>query len=96
MVKIINRKKYNTETAKEIAYYNNIDGFYILQCDDVHFFETTLYKKKTGEYFICNEGNAWSGIKTGIVPVTEEGARHWSEKYLDADEYEKIWGEVEE
>ena len=31
MVKIINGKKYNSDTAKIIAYYNNIDGIRILQ-----------------------------------------------------------------
>ncbi len=96
MVKIINGKKYNSDTARIIAYVNNIDGFRILQCNDAKFFEKTLYKKRTGEYFICTEGNNYSGVEIGIEPVSEEEAKKWSEKYLDADEYELIWGEVEE
>lgn len=96
MVKIINNKKYSTDTAKVVAYYNNVDGFKILQCNDARFYEVTLYKKRTGEYFICREGNNRSGVENGIEPVSEEGAKRWSEIYLDADEYELIWGEVEE
>ena len=96
MVKVINHKKYSTDTARVVAYYNNIDGFKILQCDDARFFEVTLYKKRTGEYFICTEGNNRSGVEIGIEPVNEEEAKKWSERYLDADEYESIWGEVEE
>ena len=37
MVKIINGKKYNSDTARIIAYVNNIDGFRILQCNDAKF-----------------------------------------------------------
>ena len=96
MVKVINGKKYSTDTAKVVAYYDNIDGFRILQCNDAKFFEKTLYKKRTGEYFICTEGNNRSGVENGIEPVSEEEANKWSEIYLDADEYELIWGEVEE
>ncbi len=96
MVKIINGRKYNTETAKVVAYYNNIDGRRILQCDDGRFYEMTLYKKKTGEYFICNEGNCLSGIENGIEPVSKAAAKRWSEIYLSAYKYEQIWGEVEE
>ncbi len=96
MVKVINNKKYSTDTARVVAYYNNIDGFKILQCDDARFFEVTLYKKRTGEYFIFTEGNNRSGVEIGIEPVSEEEAKRWSEIYLDADEYESIWGEVEE
>ena len=76
MVKVINGKKYSTDTAKVVAYYNNIDGFRILQCNDAKFFEKTLYKKRTGEYFICTEGNNRSGVEIGIEPVSEEGAKN--------------------
>ena len=96
MGKISHGKKYNSDTARIIAYYHNIDGIRILQCNDAKFFEKTLYKKRNGEYFICTEGNNRSGVEIGIEPMSEEGAKRWSEIYLDADEYESIWGEVEE
>ena len=96
MVKIINGKKYDTETAKVIASYDNIDGVKILDCNDAKYFDKTLYMKNSGEYFICTDGNNWSGVEIGIEPVDEDGAKKWSEEYLDGYEYEKIWGEVEE
>lgn len=96
MIIIIEGKKYNTETAKMIAYYNNIDGIRILQRDDARFFETALYRKKTGEYFICTKGNCWSDVANEIEPVSEAGAKRWSEIYLSVYKYEELWGEVEE
>jgi hypothetical protein len=30
------------------------------------------------------------------MPLTLEEAQEWAEKYLDADEYEEIFGEVDE
>ena len=46
MKKIINGKKYDTDTAEQIGYDNN--G---LLCSDLSYIEETLYKKKTGEFF---------------------------------------------
>lgn len=31
-----------------------------------------------------------------IIPLTIESAQKWAEEYLDADEYEKIFGEIAE
>lgn len=101
MKKIINGKLYNTETAKYLAtaaapYARN----------DFDFWEEELYLKKTGEYFIYGAGNARSqyaerygncyGSGEDIRPVSVDAAKKWSEKYLTADEYIEIWGEVEE
>lgn len=47
MKKIINGKKYDTDMAKEVGYDNN--G---LLCSDFYYIEETLYKKKTGEFFM--------------------------------------------
>ena len=46
MKKIISGKLYDTETAKEIAVWNNGRSY----SDFSHCVET-LYKKRTGEYF---------------------------------------------
>ena len=48
MKKIINGRKYDTETAKEIGYWSN--GY---PCSDFNHCEETLYLKKTGEYLHC-------------------------------------------
>lgn len=101
MNKIINGKRYDTERAKQIAEHS--EGY----PRDFHHFTETLYRKKTGEYFIFGEGgpasryaerieqNTWSG-GARIIPLSVESAKAWAEKYLDADEYESIFGAVDE
>ena len=101
MKKIINGKKYDTETAKKVGYWTNN-----YSCSDFQCCEETLYRKKTGEYFLYGSGGPMSkysqsyGNMTGggekIIPMTEADARKWAEKHLDGDEYEEIFGEVEE
>ena len=102
MKKIVNGKKYDTETAKAIAYYSAPGDV-----RDFAYFEETLYRKKTGEYFLYGKGgpasvysrscgqNEWAGDEK-IKPFTEYEARAWAERCVDADEYEAIFGEVEE
>ena len=101
MKKIINGRKYDTETAKDVGYWSN--GY---PCSDFNHCEETLYLKKTGEYFLYGEGGAlteysrdtWDG-RTGssqIIPMTESEAKEWAENKLSCDEYEALFGEVEE
>lgn len=102
MKKIINGRKYDTETAQRIGYRSNGGGW-----RDFSHVEESLYRKRTGEFFIHGEGgpmtgyarstgqNSWSGGED-IIPLTEQEAREWVERYLDADQYEEIFGEVEE
>ena len=102
MKKIINGKKYDTETAKEVGYASN--G---LSTRDFSYWEETLYLKKTGELFLYGYGgprskysvscgqNGWSGGNK-ITPLSEQEAKAWAEEYLDSDEYEALFGEVEE
>lgn len=100
MKKIINGKKYDTDTAKcMLIWGNSKTGF-------SHVYEE-LYRKKTGEFFLYGEGgpmtsyakscgdNSWSG-GSDIIPFTEKDARDWTERHGDADDYERIFGEVEE
>lgn len=101
MKKIINGRRYDTETAIKIGEheYSN-SGDFNWYCDE-------LYRKKTGEFFIYGEGgpmskyavstsyNSWTGGEK-ITPISVEKARQWCEKYLDGDDYEKIFGEVTE
>lgn len=101
MKKIINGKMYNTETAKVLGEYDN--GYV---CGDFNYFSETLYRKKTGEYFLFGAGGALSGYashcgnRSGygkeIIPMSEAKAKKWAEEYLDADEYIAVFGEPEE
>ena len=102
MKQIINGKMYNTETAKEVGSYSNYGSW-----RDFNHYEETLYKKKTGEFFLCGIGGAmtkyavsegvnwWSG-GSQIIPLTFGEAKTWAEEHLDADEYIEIFGEVKE
>ena len=101
MKKIINGRKYDTETAKEVGCWSN--GY---PCSDFNHCKETLYLKKTGEYFLYGEGGALTqyarsvfGGTTGgsrIIPMTEESAKEWTMEHLECDECEALFGEVEE
>jgi hypothetical protein len=101
MKRIINGKRYDTNTAKligETSYSN--PGDFSWWCEE-------LYQKRTGEFFLYGEGgpaskysrqieqNTWSGGEQ-IIPLTLAEAKKWGEKYLDADEYEEVFGRIEE
>ena len=102
MKKVINGKMYNTETAKLIGSASNGGNW-----RDFNHYEESMYLKKTGEFFIAGEGgpmtkysvqieqNSWSG-GSAITPLTYTEAREWAEENLTADEYEAIFGKVEE
>lgn len=102
MKKIIDGKRYDTATAKEIG-----SDWSSAPRTDFSFWEETLYQKRTGEYFIYGEGgpmtkyavshgqNEWSGGEK-IIPVSYEAARQWGEEHLSADEYEEHFGEIQE
>lgn len=101
MKKIIDGRKYDTETAKYLgsSTYSNPSNN--------HYRHEELYRKKNGEYFLYGEGgsssvyasqldvNFW-GSGEAIIPMTDDEARKWAEKELSVDEYEEIFGEVEE
>lgn len=102
MKKIINGKKYDTDTAAEVGYYSNGGGW-----GDFHHYEETLYRKRTGEFFLYGEGGPMTGYAEScgmneycggwsIKPMTENQAKAWAETHIDADDYEKIFGEVDE
>lgn len=99
MRKIIEGRKYDTETATKVhCWYNDADGF-----DSV---VETLYRKRNGEYFLHGEGGArtkyaspdgdgWCGGSM-LIPLSYEGARSWMEEHADGDEYEAEFGETPE
>lgn len=102
MRKIINGKMYNTDTAADIGSFSNMSNL-----RDYGYYEETLYQKRTGEFFLYGHGGPASkyaeqqadGMRSGgesIVPITEDQARAWVERYCDADLYICVFGEVEE
>ena len=102
MNKIIKGKRYDTETAQEICCASSNVGR-----NDFSFWEETLYKKRTGEYFLYGEGGAMSKYRTAIdqnswsggekiFPLSLEEAKEWAEKHMTADEYENEFGLVED
>lgn len=102
MRKIINNKRYDTDTAEHVGYWDNgMDGH------DFRHESATLYRKRSGEYFLHGEGgpmsryaeargtSSWVGGER-IMPLSWDDARRWAEERLDAGEYEAEFGEVDE
>lgn len=101
MKKVINGALYDTETAKLLgkdSYSNPRDFQYWVE---------TLYRTKSGKYFLHGEGgaltkyavcvaqNEWSGGEK-IIPLDLDSAQKWAEEHLDGDEYVRAFGEPEE
>ena len=102
MKKVINGTLYNTETARKLGGWSNTYNY-----RDFNYCEETLYRTKSGKFFIHGEGgamskyaqtissNEWSGGEK-IIPLSAQNAMKWAEEHLEADEYERIFGEVTE
>mgnify|MGYP003609428542 CR=1 FL=1 len=102
MKKIINGKMYNTETANRIAGWDNGLG-----SSDFRSVDETLYRKKTGEFFLHGIGGAMTRYARscgenatccgeGIVPLSIEEAKSWVEEHCRAERYEEVFGVAEE
>lgn len=103
MNRIINGKRYDTETAPAVA-ENCSRG---VSRSDFQWFRETLHKKRTGEFFLHGQGgamtryaervdgNAWQGGED-IIPLNIEQARAWAEPLMSGDEFERIFGAVAE
>ena len=102
MKKMINGKKYDTETAALVGGWDNNR-----QGNDLYYCSERIYKKRTGEYFLFGSGNAMSKYRTysgdnswgggeQIMPLSYDAARKWAEEHLPADEYEAEFGTVSE
>jgi hypothetical protein len=101
MKRIINGKKYDTDTAK------NLGSAGYSHPGDFAFWSERLYRKRTGEYFLHGIGgamskyarriglNEWSGGEE-IIPLSLEEAQKWAEKHLEVEEFELIFGTCEE
>ena len=91
MKKVIDGKLYDTETATEIASFDNGRGW-----DDFHHLNETLYITKKGQHFLYGIGGAMSKYseKSGNMTHGTENiellnaieAREWAESNnIDAD-----------
>lgn len=100
MKKIIEGKRYDTDTANLVASWDN--GKF----GDFGFIEEALYRKRTGEYFIHGEGGAqtryaqaygdsWGGGEQ-IMPVSYDKAISWAQEHMSADAFEEHFGAVGE
>lgn len=94
MKKIINNKRYDTNTARLVGEWQSSDPR-----SDFRYYSEALYVKRTGEYFLAGHGNAASPYsrKCGqhewcsgeqITPFTPEQAREWGEDKMESDAYE--------
>lgn len=94
MVIHIRNRLYNTETAKMIGKWEINDK----GKEDSQFAQETLFRKKTGEYFLLCEGGADSvhssrdkdgrKIKGEFIQlISFDEAKQWMEKHLD---FEKL------
>ncbi len=102
MNKVIRGKRYDTDTATLVYTWSNN-----YQYLDFNYIEKSLYRKRTGEYFLYVWGganttyakrvgsNSWSGGEY-IKPISIDKAKEWLEENADADTYEKEFGTVEE
>lgn len=98
MKKIIKGKVYDSNTAAFIARKSN--G---LEKNDLRWLEESLYRKRTGEYFLHGKGGgltycaapAVGGYTNDekIVPLSYEGAQKWAKNNMNADDYLKVFEE---
>jgi hypothetical protein len=101
MKKIIEGSKYDTETAKFLG----SDSY--SHPGDFNWWNEKLYRTKSGRYFLHGEGGPMThyakslgnnNISGGsrIEPLDRASAMEWAEEHLDGDEYEAIFGPVED
>lgn len=78
-IKYCNGKKYNTETA--ICIGTKSDSF----------FSESLYRKKSGEYFLGFVTAENSGISSKLIihPISYDTAQRWAKLNLDYEAYSK-------
>ena len=95
MKRIIDGKKYNTETAECVAEWSN--HYYP---NDFHYCQESLYKTQKGAWFVAGHGGALSkysepvgnnarGGGEGLEPLTPGEARQWLEDKGFTEELEE-------
>lgn len=94
MKKRIDGLIYDTAKAREVITYSDFP-----KSSNEHI-EETLYRKRTGEFFLYGKGNANSGYATynnmgggyepgeRIIPLTFDDAKLWYKRNLNNNEYD--------
>lgn len=100
MKKIINGKLYDTDTANCVGDWCNTSNG-----SNFTYYHESLYRKRTGEYFLYGYGGPYSkyalhgddkGYSKVIIPLKYEAAQKWAEEKLNRDQYIAIFGEIDE
>ena len=98
MIRIVNGKRYNTETADLLC--NISRGSY--SRSDFNYDDTDLYVTKNGNFFIAGEGgarsrwaqsvgqNSWGGGE-GLRPIDRNDARNLLEQYGTPEQVEQYF-----
>lgn len=98
MKAIINGKRYDTETAEKVARWSNGAS-----CSDFNYCEETLYRTKSGAFFLYGEGGALSPYSTSceggrakiggsaIKPLTQEETLAWLEEKNEPEAIERLF-----
>lgn len=98
MKRIIDGKRYNTETATEIT--SREHGYY----NDFHHYSETLYRTRKGAFFLHGEGGPLSkygcslsgsmrGSGSDLIVLTEHEARDWLEQHGCTHALETLYGD---
>lgn len=92
------QRRYNTETAKVQAQFSTGEA------STPFWYMETLYRKKSGEYFLHGIGQIYSKygkVINGkrvkgeeIIPLTYEEAKDWASKHLPPTEYDFLFGKI--
>ncbi|HEY5588162.1 MAG TPA: hypothetical protein VIK86_04300 [Candidatus Paceibacterota bacterium] len=102
MKKIIKGALFNTQTAKLIGEWHNE-----FPSKDYNYCEESLYRTKSGKYFIYGQGgartkyaercgnNEWSEGDI-LFDLSRDAAKEWAQENLTVDKYEIIFGELTE
>ncbi|MDY6830978.1 MAG: hypothetical protein SWC96_03925 [Thermodesulfobacteriota bacterium] len=98
MMRIIEGKRYNTETAEKIVDWSNS-----YPPGDFKRCAESLYRTKKGNWFLAGEGGPMSkyaepvgdmtGGGSGIIPLTDQDALQWLEDKEFVDEIEAYFSE---
>jgi len=96
MKRIIDGKRYDTETAEMVAEDSNGYAY-----SDFNHCEETLYRTQRGNWFLYGEGGPMSkysqavgdmrGGGSAIVPLSADDARSWLENAGKTDELERYF-----